>query len=149
MTERDERIRMLSLTLSRFSAFCAKSLELQSNQRVTRLLVRKQEENGDGRNNEGSHCSPVQQAAREQVVIHDPGPGEVLVNVRTSGVCRTDLHAASGDWPVFAAAIFSFVGCFGESAIPIIMGGVGDQMMGNFCAQHSYARGYTRRNAHI
>jgi ABC-type spermidine/putrescine transport system permease subunit I len=32
---------------------------------------------------------------------------------------------------VFAAAIFSFVGCFGESAIPIIMGGVGYQMMGN------------------
>ena len=35
---------------------------------------------------------------------------------------------------VFAAAIFSFVGCFGESAIPIIMGGVGYQMMGNSIA---------------
>ena len=32
---------------------------------------------------------------------------------------------------VFAAAIFGFVGCFGESAIPVIMGGVGYQLMGN------------------
>jgi ABC-type spermidine/putrescine transport system permease subunit I len=35
---------------------------------------------------------------------------------------------------VFAAAIFAFVGCFGESAIPVIMGGVGYQMMGNSIA---------------
>lgn len=32
---------------------------------------------------------------------------------------------------VFAAAIFGFVGCFGESAVPTIMGGVGYQLMGN------------------
>jgi D-arabinose 1-dehydrogenase-like Zn-dependent alcohol dehydrogenase len=36
----------------------------------------------------------------EQVAIPEPGPGEVLVNVKASGVCHTDLHAASGDWPV-------------------------------------------------
>ncbi len=29
-----------------------------------------------------------------------PGPGEVLVRVRTCGVCRTDLHVAEGDLPV-------------------------------------------------
>ncbi|WP_299821054.1 alcohol dehydrogenase AdhP [uncultured Jannaschia sp.] len=28
------------------------------------------------------------------------GPGQVLVRVRASGVCHTDLHAAEGDWPV-------------------------------------------------
>lgn len=28
-----------------------------------------------------------------------PGPGEVLVRVRTCGVCRTDLHLAEGDLP--------------------------------------------------
>lgn len=28
------------------------------------------------------------------------GPGQVLVRVRASGVCHTDLHAAMGDWPV-------------------------------------------------
>jgi len=32
---------------------------------------------------------------------------------------------------VFAAAIFGFVGCFGESAVPVILGGVGYQLMGN------------------
>ena len=29
----------------------------------------------------------------------DPGPGEVLVQVRTCGVCRTDLHIVQGDLP--------------------------------------------------
>lgn len=29
-----------------------------------------------------------------------PGPGEALVELETSGVCHTDLHAAHGDWPV-------------------------------------------------
>ncbi|MCA3436059.1 MAG: alcohol dehydrogenase AdhP [Rhodobacter sp.] len=28
------------------------------------------------------------------------GPGQVLMRVRASGVCHTDLHAACGDWPV-------------------------------------------------
>ena len=32
---------------------------------------------------------------------------------------------------IFAAAVFGFVGCFGESAVPVIMGGVGYQLMGN------------------
>ncbi len=36
----------------------------------------------------------------EDVPIPTPGPGEVLVKIIASGVCHTDLHAASGDWPV-------------------------------------------------
>jgi ABC-type spermidine/putrescine transport system permease subunit I len=32
---------------------------------------------------------------------------------------------------IFAAVVFGFVGCFGESAVPVIMGGVGYQLMGN------------------
>ena len=32
---------------------------------------------------------------------------------------------------IFAAVIFGFVGCFGESAVPIIMGGVGYELVGN------------------
>ncbi|MGE4527703.1 MAG: zinc-dependent alcohol dehydrogenase [Rhodospirillaceae bacterium] len=32
--------------------------------------------------------------------IPEPGPGQVLVKIRASGVCHTDLHAADGDWPV-------------------------------------------------
>jgi propanol-preferring alcohol dehydrogenase len=38
--------------------------------------------------------------AIENVPIPVPGPGELLVKVRACGVCHTDLHAASGDWPV-------------------------------------------------
>lgn len=36
----------------------------------------------------------------QDVPIPEPGAGEVLVRVAASGVCHTDLHAASGDWPV-------------------------------------------------
>jgi propanol-preferring alcohol dehydrogenase len=36
----------------------------------------------------------------EDVPVPVPGPGEVLVKVKACGVCHTDLHAASGDWPV-------------------------------------------------
>ncbi|MFB6420917.1 MULTISPECIES: alcohol dehydrogenase AdhP [Bradyrhizobium] len=36
----------------------------------------------------------------EDVAVPQPGPGEVLVKVKACGVCHTDLHAASGDWPV-------------------------------------------------
>ncbi|MFC0041350.1 zinc-binding alcohol dehydrogenase family protein [Actinomadura rayongensis] len=32
--------------------------------------------------------------------IPEPGAGELLVHVRTCGVCRTDLHVAEGDLPV-------------------------------------------------
>lgn len=36
----------------------------------------------------------------EDVPVPRPGPGEILVKVKACGVCHTDLHAASGDWPV-------------------------------------------------
>jgi propanol-preferring alcohol dehydrogenase len=36
--------------------------------------------------------------ASEEIPIPVPGPGEVLVKIMASGVCHTDLHAAS-DWP--------------------------------------------------
>jgi propanol-preferring alcohol dehydrogenase len=36
----------------------------------------------------------------EEVPVAQPGTGQVLVKVHASGVCGTDLHAASGDWPV-------------------------------------------------
>jgi propanol-preferring alcohol dehydrogenase len=47
----------------------------------------------------------VVQAFGKRLVIEDvpmpvPGPGEILVKVKACGVCHTDLHAASGDWPV-------------------------------------------------
>jgi propanol-preferring alcohol dehydrogenase len=36
----------------------------------------------------------------EEVLVPQPGPGELLVKVAACGVCHTDLHAADGDWPV-------------------------------------------------
>jgi alcohol dehydrogenase, propanol-preferring len=36
----------------------------------------------------------------EEVPIPTAGPGEVLVHIKATGVCHTDLHAADGDWPV-------------------------------------------------
>lgn len=32
--------------------------------------------------------------------MQKPGPDEVLVNIKYSGVCHTDLHALMGDWPL-------------------------------------------------
>ena len=36
----------------------------------------------------------------EEVDIPTPGRDEVLVQIKATGVCHTDLHAANGDWPV-------------------------------------------------
>ncbi|ROV96905.1 hypothetical protein VSDG_04176 [Cytospora chrysosperma] len=35
-----------------------------------------------------------------KIPVGKPGPDEVLVNVKFSGVCHTDLHAMKGDWPL-------------------------------------------------
>ena len=42
----------------------------------------------------------------EEVPIPEPGHGQVVVKVETSGLCHTDLHAAHGDWPVKRAIPF-------------------------------------------
>ncbi len=42
----------------------------------------------------------------EEVPVPAVAPGQVLVKVVASGVCHTDLHAASGDWPVQPALPF-------------------------------------------
>ena len=36
----------------------------------------------------------------EEVLVPEPGRGEVLIKLIANGVCHTDLHAAQGDWPV-------------------------------------------------
>ncbi|OKL58145.1 Alcohol dehydrogenase 1 [Talaromyces atroroseus] len=36
----------------------------------------------------------------KQIPVPKPGPDEVLVNIKYSGVCHTDLHALKGDWPL-------------------------------------------------
>ena len=44
------------------------------------------------------HGSKKQQA--DAYPVAKPGPDEVLVNIKYSGVCHTDLHAVNGDWPL-------------------------------------------------
>ena len=36
----------------------------------------------------------------EQVSMPELGPGQVRVKVEACGLCHTDIHAASGDWPI-------------------------------------------------
>ncbi|MFI7063655.1 zinc-dependent alcohol dehydrogenase [Kribbella sp. NPDC050124] len=36
----------------------------------------------------------------QDLPVPEPGAGEVLVRMETSGLCHTDIHAAHGDWPV-------------------------------------------------
>ncbi|KAH8693964.1 chaperonin 10-like protein [Talaromyces proteolyticus] len=38
----------------------------------------------------------------KRIPVPKPGPDEVLVNIKYSGVCHTDLHALKGDWPLTA-----------------------------------------------
>jgi alcohol dehydrogenase, propanol-preferring len=47
-----------------------------------------------------------QQLVLEDLPIPEPGPGQVVVAVETSGLCHTDIHAARGDWPVRPAPPF-------------------------------------------
>ncbi len=36
----------------------------------------------------------------EDAAIPEPGPGQALVKLISTGVCHADLHAIQGDWPV-------------------------------------------------
>lgn len=36
----------------------------------------------------------------QDLPVPEPGQGEVLVSIESSGLCHTDIHAAHGDWPV-------------------------------------------------
>lgn len=36
----------------------------------------------------------------EDVPVPQPGPGQALVKLISTGVCHTDLHAIQGDWPI-------------------------------------------------
>jgi S-(hydroxymethyl)glutathione dehydrogenase/alcohol dehydrogenase len=44
------------------------------------------------------------------VVLDPPGPGEVEVEIAAAGVCRSDLHAIEGHWPVPIPAVLGHEG---------------------------------------
>lgn len=62
--------------------------------------------------------------------VPEPGPGEVLVRILTSGVCHTDLHAANGDWPIRPAPPF-IPGHEGAGTVAAVGPGVHDLMIGD------------------
>ncbi|KAJ5512780.1 Polyketide synthase enoylreductase [Penicillium fimorum] len=43
---------------------------------------------------------PGESPVYKQIPVPKPGPDEVLVKLRYTGVCHTDLHAMHGDWPL-------------------------------------------------
>jgi len=49
-------------------------------------------------------CAVVEQFGKPLLLqewdVPAPGPGQILVKTEACGVCHTDLHAASGDWPL-------------------------------------------------
>lgn len=62
--------------------------------------------------------------------VPEPGPGEVLVRILASGVCHTDLHAASGDWPIKPVPPF-IPGHEGVGTVAALGAGVRDLMIGD------------------
>jgi propanol-preferring alcohol dehydrogenase len=66
----------------------------------------------------------------EEVPVPTPGPGEVLIKIRATGVCHTDLHAADGDWPVKPALPF-IPGHEGAGVIAAVGPGVRDLKEGD------------------
>lgn len=76
----------------------------------------------------------------------EPGPGQVLVRIETSGLCHTDIHAAHGDWPVKPTTPFTpgheGVGIVEKLGEGVLNRRVGDRVaipwLGHACGQCHY-----------
>jgi len=90
--------------------------------------------------------SPKQPVSVETILVPDPGPGEVLVDVQACGVCHTDLHYREGaindEFPFLlgheAAGIISAIGS-GVSKVE-----VGDFVVLNWRAVCGHCRSCVR-----
>ncbi len=84
-----------------------------------------------------------------EVPIPEPGPGDVLVRMETSGLCHTDIHAAHGDWPVKPAPPFipghEGIGVVVELGAGVTERAVGDRVaiawLGYACGKCRYCIG--------
>ncbi len=89
-----------------------------------------------------------QELSVEEVAVPDPGPGQVLVKLVTTGVCHTDLHAAQGDWPVKPTPPFipghegvGEVVAVGEGVTDVALGDmVGNAWLWSACGVCEYCR---------
>ncbi|WOF22421.1 alcohol dehydrogenase AdhP [Microbacterium betulae] len=92
--------------------------------------------------------SPDEPLVVTDVPIPEPGPGQALVRVVTSGVCHTDLHAARGDWPVAPKADlipghegYGEVVALGDGVTTLAVGDlVGNAWLWSACGRCEYCR---------
>jgi len=66
----------------------------------------------------------------EDVALPEPGRGEALVRLISTGVCHTDLHAVEGDWPVKPSPPF-IPGHEGVGTVVALGDGVTDLAVGD------------------
>lgn len=84
----------------------------------------------------------------EDVPVPQPGPGQALVKLISSGVCHTDLHAVQGDWPVKPSPPFipghegvGTVVALGEGVTDLAIGQlVGNAWLWSACGTCQYCR---------
>jgi len=62
--------------------------------------------------------------------VPEPGPGQILVRIESSGLCHTDIHAAHGDWPVKPSPPF-VPGHEGVGVVEAIGAGVTGRALGD------------------
>jgi alcohol dehydrogenase, propanol-preferring len=85
----------------------------------------------------------------QELPIPEPGPGQVLVRIETSGLCHTDIHAAHGDWPVTPTPPFvpghEGIGVVERVGDGVTTRSVGDRVaiawLGDACGQCRYCIG--------
>ena len=84
----------------------------------------------------------------EDVPVPEPGPGQALVKLISTGVCHTDLHAIQGDWPVMPTPPFipghegaGTVVALGEGVTELAVGQlVGNAWLWSACGSCEFCR---------
>ena len=84
----------------------------------------------------------------EEVPVPQPGIGQALVKLISSGVCHTDLHAVKGDWPVKPSPPFipghegvGIVVALGEGVTDVAVGDlVGNAWLWSACGNCQFCR---------
>ncbi len=78
--------------------------------------------------------------------IPEPGPDQVLIRMEACGLCHTDIHAISGDWPVKPTVPFvpghEGVGIVEKLGTAVTTHGIGDRVaiawLGKACGECRY-----------
>ena len=84
----------------------------------------------------------------EEVPVPQPGHGQALVKLISSGVCHSDLHAVEGDWPVKPSPPFipghegvGRVVALGDGVTDVAVGDlVGNAWLWSACGNCQYCR---------